>query len=113
MAYTINIREQAMGLCQKGHTPVEVSAKTGVSPQTVNNWKKLLFTTGNLQKKKVHRPSGIAYKYKPDKIKELLDKSPKSPQAATSESSKSQSGSLIIFTPSKPKKKDKKKKKKF
>ena len=109
MAYSTDKREEAMGLCQKGHTDTEVSTKTCVSKQTVGNWKKLLFATGSLEKKKVKRKSGTPYKYKPDKIKELLDKSPK-PKAA-SEPSKSKSSSLILLSSPKTKKKDKKKKK--
>ena len=112
MAYSTDIREQAMVLCQKGLTDEQIrSATGGVSTQTIGNWKKLLFTTGSLQKKKVNRPSGIAYKYTPDKIKTLLDKSPKPPKDVASESYKPQSSSLILLNPSKPKKKDKKKKK--
>ena len=111
MAYPINTREEAMVLCQKGQTDSEVSAKTGVSKQTVGNWKKLLFATGGLQKKKVHRPKGIPYKYKPNKIGELLTKSTKPQKTATSEPSKSKSGNQILLSSPKPKKKDKKKKK--
>ena len=112
MAYSTDKREEVIVLCQKGHTDTEVSTKTGVSKQTVGNWKKLLFTTGSLEKKRVKRKSGTPYKYKPDKIKELLNKSPKPPKAA-SEPSKSKSSSLILLSSPKTKKKDKKKKKKF
>ena len=109
MAYTPDKREEAMVFCQKGYTDDQVSAKTGVSKQTIGNWKKLLFATGSLEKKPVKRKSGIPYKYKPDKIKELLNKSPKSEK---SEPSKSKSSSQILFSPKKTKnKKDKKMKK--
>ena len=112
MAYSTDKREEAMVLCQKGHTDSEVSKKLNLSTQTIGNWKKLLFTTGSLEKKKVKRKSGTPYKYKPDKIKEYLDKSPKPQKTVASEPvKKSKSGNQILLSSPKPKKKDKKKKK--
>ena len=112
MAYSTDKREQAMELCQKGQTNSQVKEMTGVSTQTLNNWKKLLFTTGSLQKKKINRPSGKPYKYTPDKIKALLNKSAKPPKATASEPAKSKSSGQILLSPQKPKKDKKKDKKK-
>ncbi|MCL2034478.1 MAG: hypothetical protein FWG94_07075 [Oscillospiraceae bacterium] len=75
MAYSTEIREKALVQCQNGASDDEITAKFGMSKQTLGNWKKLLFTTGSLEKKKVKRKSGNPYKYKPEKIKALLDKS--------------------------------------
>ena len=73
MAYSIKTREKALKLLADGFTDAEVSKKVNVSIYTIQNWKKLLFTTGSLQKKKANRKPGKPYKYKPEKIKELLD----------------------------------------
>ena len=75
MAYSTDIREKALMYCQNGLTDDEVSAKLGISKHTIVNWKKLLFTTGGLEKKKVKRRAGKPYKYTPEKIKELLNNS--------------------------------------
>lgn len=75
MAYSKEFREQALGYCHEGYTDDEISEMLGISKNTLGNWNKLLFTTGNLDKKKVSRRSGKPYKYTPEKIKEFLDKS--------------------------------------
>lgn len=75
MAYSKEKREEALELCQKGYTDDQVSEKLDISKYTIGTWKKLLFETGSLEKKKVKRKSGIPYKYKASKIKEFLDKS--------------------------------------
>ena len=78
MAYSTDFREKALVYCQNGLADDEVCTKLGITKTTLTNWKRLLFTTGNLDKKK---PSKIAgkprkpHKYTPDKIKELLEKS--------------------------------------
>ena len=74
MAYSTKFREMALSYCQHGITDNEVCSKLGVSKNTLVNWKKRLFTTGSLEKDKVIRKSGNPYKYKPNKIKELLEK---------------------------------------
>ena len=112
MAYPTNIREQALMYCQRGLTDDAISAKLGVSPFTLRNWKKQLFITGSLDKKKVKRKSGKPYKYKPEKIKELLEKKPKPEKSAADKSSKSDKAAKadnLIFFSHKPKKKKKKK----
>lgn len=83
MAYSTDFREQALVHCQNGLTNDQVSEKMGVSKQTLGNWKKLLFTTGSLDKKKVKRKSGTPYKYTADKIGMLLEKS-RTPDASSS-----------------------------
>ncbi len=82
MAYSMKTREQALDYCSRGYTDERVSEMMDVSKQTIGNWKKLLFTTGSLAKKK-KRSYGKPYKYKPEKIIELLDQS-RSTQAAPS-----------------------------
>ena len=77
MAYPVNIREKALTYSQQGLTDSEVGKMLGVSKETILGWKKLLFTTGSLEKKKVERKSGTPYKYQPEKIKSLLEKQPK------------------------------------
>jgi len=74
MAYTIEDRIKALEHSKNGLTDTEVSTKTGISKHTIAGWKKLLLTTGSLEKKKVKRKSGKPYKYKPEKIGALLDK---------------------------------------
>ena len=74
MAYSKDFREQVLVHCINGMTDDQVSAKMGVSKPTIGNWKKLLFSTGSLDKKKVTRKSGKPYKYTPEKIGELLGK---------------------------------------
>jgi transposase len=80
MAYSRDIRERALDFCQRGYTDEQVSEKFDVSKHTIGNWKKLLFETGSLEKKKVKRKSGKPYKYTPDKIKELLSKDKSKPE---------------------------------
>ena len=87
MAYSKDFREQALVLCQNGLSDDRISEKMGVSKQTLGNWKKLLFTTGSLDKKKAKRQTGTPYKYTPDKIGALLAKS-KFSDASTSSKSK-------------------------
>ena len=87
MAYSKDIREQAMVLCQNGLSDDKVCTKIGMSKQTLSNWKKQLFTTGSLDKKKVKRASGKPYKYTPAKIGELLAKSKSSDTAVSNETS--------------------------
>jgi transposase len=107
-----------------GKTDEQVSATHGVSTHTLNNWKKQLLATGNLDKKKTERKSGTPYKYKPEVIKEKLDKSKASTPAATTKDDKAQpvnttkppDSGKTDTVPKDPKtkfKKDKKKKKKF
>jgi len=105
MAYSKEIREQALLQCQMGITDDNISKKMGVSKQTIGNWKKLLFTTGSLNKKKTKRKSGTPYKYTPDKIGEFLNRSK---MLDISASSKSKDINTEI-----KKSKKKKKKKKF
>ena len=69
--------------CKNGLGDKEIAAKTGVSTQTINNWKKLLFATGSVEKKKAIKHSK-PYKYAPEKIGALLDKSKKSEATLTS-----------------------------
>ena len=85
MAYSKGIREQAMVLCQNGLSDDKVCTKLGMSKQTLSNWKKKLFTTGSLDKKKVNRTSGKPYKYSADKIGVLLAKSKTADAAVSNE----------------------------
>ena len=100
MAYSNEVREQALVHCQNGLTDSQVSEKTGVSKQTIINCKKLLFTTGSYDK--AVRKSGKPYKYTPEKIKECLDKLKKSDITSTVLGN-------TLFEPKKSKKKKKKK----
>ena len=113
MAFSTEVRVNALKDYVNGQTDEQVSAKHGVSTYTINNWKKLLLTTGSLDKKKVERKSGTPYKYTPEKMGVLLDKSKTSAasEATTKkESSPPQNHSLLLLP--KPKKDKKKKKKK-
>ena len=116
MAYFIEVRAKALKDFVNGHSDEQVSAKHGVSTYTLNNWKKLLLTTGSLEKKKVKRKSGKPYKHTPEKIGSLLDKSkadknkPPSEPKSKKTSNTSQSKDMLLLT--KPKKNKKKKKKK-
>ena len=74
MAYSKEIRETALKYCSDGMTDDEVSLKLNISKHTIRKWKRLLFTTGKLDKKKTARESGKPYKYTPEKIKECLEK---------------------------------------
>jgi len=87
MAYSTEVRQKAMEYCQYGLSDDKVSEKMGVSKQTLSNWKKQLFTTGSLDKKKVKRTSGKPYKYTPDKIGALLAKSKTSDATVSNETS--------------------------
>ena len=78
MAYTTEEREKALKQCASGLTDDEVSAKLGMSKQSIANWKKRLFTTGSLEKKKTENKPRKPYKYSPEKIIDLLEKSQKS-----------------------------------
>ena len=89
MAYSKDFREQALKHCQNGLTDDQVSEKLGISKQTLGNWKKLLFTTGSLDKKKVKRKTGKPYKYTPDKIGKFLEKSRTSDTSTSSKNSMS------------------------
>jgi hypothetical protein len=73
---------------------------------TVRSWKRRLFDTGSLDKKKTGPKPGKAYKYTPEKIKELLDKN-QTPEPRKNPESKTQDS---VATPrqTKPKKKKKK-----
>jgi len=99
MAYSKDFREQALVHCQNGLSDDQVCNKLGVSKQTLGNWKKLLFATGSLDKKKTKRKSGTPYKYTPNKIAELLGKS------QTLDTSASSKDFRIAFQKSKKKKK--------
>jgi len=118
MAYSIEVRAKALEDFVKGHSDEQVSAKHGVSTYTLNNWKKLLLSTGSLEKKKVKRKSGKPYKHTPEKIGSLLDKSkvdknkPSTDSKSTKTSSASRSKDILLIAKSKKKKKNKKKKKK-
>jgi transposase-like protein len=116
MAYSTEVRVNALKDYVNGQTDEQVSAKHGVSTYTLNNWKKLLLTTGGLDKKKVERKSGTPYKYTPEKIKEQLDKSRTSESNLAAKDVKSQDAAKgnedQASTKSKDPKKDKKKKKK-
>ena len=78
MAYSTEEREKALRHCSDGLTDDEVSAKLGMSKQSIANWKKRLFTTGSLEKKKAENKPRKPYKYSPEKIIDLLEKSQKS-----------------------------------
>ena len=95
MAYPNDIRIKALEHCKNGLTEAQVSEKVGVSKQTVGNWKKLLFATGGIEKKKVERKSGKPYKYTPEKIGALLDKTQKSDSATVSKDDKAQGAPKI------------------
>ena len=107
MAYPTETRVNALNDYVNGQTDEQISAKHGVSVYTINNWKKLLLATGSLDKRKVKRKSGTPYKYKPEKIAELLDKN-KTPvdsdSTATKTGSPSQSQGLPFQTKTKRKK---------
>ena len=106
MAYETDLRIRALEYCQQGLTNEEVGDKLGISKHTIGNWKRRLFSTGNIEKKKATRKTGKPYKYTPDKIKELLDKNKTSVSSNFSYETNSQDSQ------DKPKKKSKKKKKK-
>ena len=117
MAYSIEVRVNALKDFVNGHSDEQVSAKHGISTYTLNNWKRLLLTTGNLEKKKVKRKSGKPYKHTPEKIGALLGKSkadknkpPDSKSTKTSNSSQNQD--ILLLAKPRKKKKNKKKKKK-
>jgi transposase len=90
MAYSTDIRMKALEHCKNGLTDEQVSKKAGVSKQTVGNWKKLLCTTGSVEKKKAARKPGKSYKYTPEKIGALLEKSRTSNSATVSKSNNAQ-----------------------
>ena len=73
MAYSTEIREKALRQYIDGYTDEQISAGLGVSTHTIGNWKRLLLSTGSLEKKPVRRKSGTPYKYKPEKLKVFLD----------------------------------------
>ena len=107
MAYPKSVREQALVHYQNGLNDDEVSKRTGISKYTLGTWKKLLFDTGSLEKKKVERKAGKPYKYTAEAIKEMLEKSQK---VGVSESPKANiaQGNTPLFNQLKPKKKKKK-----
>ncbi len=109
MAYSTKNREQALDYSSRGYTDEQISDMLDVSKYTVGNWKKLLFTTGSLHKKKVKRKSGKPYKYTPEKIKALLDNDKMKRDSAASSK---KDGAAVAIIPKK-KKKNKKKKSKF
>ena len=74
MAFDNKTRVKALKLLAKGMTDAEVSAKLNISTHTLRNWKRLLFTTGSIEKKKSPKKPGKPYKYSPEKITELLEK---------------------------------------
>lgn len=108
MAYSIETRINALRDYVNGQTDEQVSAKHGVSTYTLNNWKKLLLATGSLDKKKVTRKSGTPYKYTPDKIGAILDKSTTPTISEPTKASSPLEDSSLLFHP-KPKKKKKNK----
>ena len=75
MAYSTEEREAALIQCAEGLTNEEVSAKLGISKYSIENWKRLLFTTGSLEKKITKNKPRKAYKYTREKIIDLLEKS--------------------------------------
>ena len=109
MAYDINVRKEALNYCKMGWTDEEVCNTLDISRQTLTNWKKLLFSTGSLNKKRVVRRSRGPYKYKREQIEVLLDQSDKSPVNSKNTKNKYQE---IQSSDKKGKKKKKKKKKK-
>ena len=74
MAYSIEVREKALNLLADGHSDDQVSKDLSVSKFTLQNWKKLIYETGSLEKKKASRKPGKPYKYKPETLKKLLKK---------------------------------------
>jgi transcriptional regulator with XRE-family HTH domain len=58
-----------------GLTDTQVCEKLDISKNTLGNWKRRLHDTGSLEKSKVIRTAGKPYKYTPDKLKELMEKS--------------------------------------
>jgi hypothetical protein len=117
MAFSTEARVNALKDVVNGQTDQQVSAKHGVSTHTLISWKKLLLTTGSLDKKKVNRKSGTPYKYKPDKLKDQLDKSsstslPTAPkESKDSKKAKDTPAAKATSKPKVPKANDKKKKK--
>ena len=87
MAYSIEEREEALRHCSAGLRDEDVSVKLGISKQSITNWKKLLFTTGSLEKKKAENKPRKPYKYTPEKINDLLDKSIKLKSSGSSKGS--------------------------
>ena len=71
MAYSKETRRHALELCQKGMSNEQVGEQLDISRHTIAAWKKLLFTTGSLEMKKVERK---AYKYTPSVLREYLDR---------------------------------------
>lgn len=107
MAYSKEIREKALRQYIDGYTDEQIGESLGISKHTIGNWKKLLLTTGSLEKKKVNRKSGTPYKYKPEKLEEALNKSQLSEMLADSHKDKAKDSLKV-----KKSKRDKKKKKK-
>ena len=108
MAYSTEIRVNALSDYVNGQTDEQVSAKHGVSVYTLNNWKKLLLATGSLEKKKVKRKSGIPYKYTPEKMGVLLNKSKTPTIPEPIKVSSPPQNQSILFQPKSKKKKKKK-----
>ena len=106
MAYDVDVRKEALDYCKQGWTDEEVCDTLEISRQTLTNWKKLLFTTGSLNKKRVIRRSRGPYKYKRDELVQLLEQN-NIPES--SKISKSDKKSQEIYIPNKQKKKKKKK----
>ena len=75
MAYSTELREKALTYSMSGLTDTQVCEKLDISKNTLGNWKKRLYDTGSLEKSKVIRKAGKPYKYTPDKLKELMEKS--------------------------------------
>ena len=74
MTYSKEFREKALKYCADGLADDAVCKELDIRRETLRSWKKLLFDTGSLEKKKLKK-SGRPYKYKTEKIKELLEKS--------------------------------------
>jgi hypothetical protein len=89
----------------------------GIPAHTIGAWKRLLFTTGSLDKKKPDRSSTKPRKYTPERIKELMDRSgtatPVSTDGSGSINTPKNIEKVTTSTDPKPKKSKKKKKKKF
>ena len=90
MAYSTEEREKALRHCSDGLRDDEVSAKLGMSKQSIASWKKRLFTTGSLEKKKVENKPRKPYKYTPEKINDLLGKSQKAKDTIPSKNNNEQ-----------------------
>ena len=73
MAYSKDAREMVLKYLNEGHTYEEAHKELGVGTSTIKEWKKLLNTTGSLEKRPVERS---ATKFPAEELKAYIKEHP-------------------------------------